>query len=182
MFQLKFLQKSNKEQMEKLYELWRKEPMAIHYYLCKFIFPAHMRSQKLKISASGQSVGGDMLVGRRIGFSGTPSDLLPKELGKCDYETGDDGKMLSTVLDPSIASHELLSDDWTVQSVLQRIAKSTSPRYHALIDTGALITGYSNQEVAAYLLEHGLEWCDGKSTPILSVLELDSFAVSRPSD
>ena len=27
---------------------------------------------------------------KRIGFSGTPSDLLPMELGKCDYETGDD--------------------------------------------------------------------------------------------
>lgn len=29
--------------------------------------------------------------------------------------------------------------------------------FHALIDTGALITGMSNQQVAAYLLEHGLE-------------------------
>jgi hypothetical protein len=159
--QLKFLQKSNAEQMEKLYRLWRAEPLAIHYYLTKFIFPAYMLSQKVKLSASGQAVGGDMLVGRRVGFSGTPSDLLPKELGRCDYATGDDGKMLTTILDPRVATHELLPDSWSVQTVLERIAGSASPRYHALIDTGALITGYSNQEVAAFLLEKGLEWCDG---------------------
>ncbi len=34
-----------------------------------------------------------MLVSRRLGFSGTPSDLLPTELGRCDYETGDDGEI-----------------------------------------------------------------------------------------
>ena len=43
-----------------------------------------MRSQRTKISASGQAVGGDMLFGRRVGFSGTPSDLLPVELGQYD--------------------------------------------------------------------------------------------------
>mmetsp|Transcript_74196 Transcript_74196/g.197960 ORF Transcript_74196/g.197960 Transcript_74196/m.197960 type:complete len:3050 (-) Transcript_74196:601-9750(-) len=159
--QLKFLQKSNAEQMEKLFGLWRLEPLAIHYYLTKFIFPAYMLSQRVKLSASGQAVGGDMLVGRRVGFSGTPSDLLPKELGRCDYATGDDGKMLTTILDPAVATHELLPGDWSVPSVLQRVARSSEPRYHALIDTGALITGYSNREVAALLLEEGLEWCDG---------------------
>lgn len=159
--QLKFLQKSNVEQIQKLYQLWKHEPQAIHYYLSKFVFPAHMRSQKIKVSASGQALGGDMLVGRRVGFSGTPSDLLPKELGSCDYETGDDGRMLKTVLDQEIVSHELLPNDWSVQTVLARIAGAESPRYHALIDTGALITGYSNLEVAAFLLKKGLPWCDG---------------------
>lgn len=35
-------------------------------------------------------------------------DLLPQELGRCDYETGDDGMMLTTVLDREVASHEIL--------------------------------------------------------------------------
>lgn len=43
-----------------------------------------------------------------MGFSGTPSDLLPHELGRCDYETGDDGMMLTTVLDRKVTSYELL--------------------------------------------------------------------------
>jgi len=110
--QLKFLQKSNQEQMDKLFDLIKQEPLVVHYYLQKNIFPTHMRSQKLKISASGQAIGGDMIVGRRVGFSGTPSDLLPEELGRCDYETGDDGMMLTTVLDRSVASYEIIKVDF----------------------------------------------------------------------
>ena len=106
--QLKFLQKSNKEQMDKLFELIRYEPSVIHHYLQRTIFPTYMRSQRMKISASGQAVGGDMLVGKRVGFSGTPSDLLPQELGRCDYETGDDGMMLTTCLDRNVTSYEFI--------------------------------------------------------------------------
>ena len=161
MVQLKFLQKSNEEQMDKLFNLLTYEPLVIHHYLTKTIFPLHMRSQRMKISASGQAVGGDMLVGKRLGFSGTPSDLLPEELGKCDYETGDDGMMLTTVLDRAVTSHEFVKDNWTVELLLEAFATSSTPRYNALIDTGALITGYSNMEVAQQLLDRGLEWCDG---------------------
>jgi hypothetical protein len=162
--QLKFLQKSNKEQMSKLLSLWRSEPRVIHHYLQKTIFPAHMRSQRKKLSASGQSVGGSMICARRVGFSGTPSDLLPIELGKCDYETGDDGKMLTTLLDPATVTSQFLENDWSVELLLDRIAtggRSSGERFHSLIDTGALVTGYSNQEVAQQLLARGLKWCDG---------------------
>jgi hypothetical protein len=159
--QLKFLQKSNNEQIEKIQNLWNYEPLALHYYLNKFIFPEHMRTQVKKLQASGQSVGGDMIVGRRVGFSGTPSDLLPLELGSCQYETGDDGKMLTTVLDPTVVSYERLIDNWSVESLLNRLATSQSPRFNALIDAGALITGYSNQQVAEELLKRGLNWCEG---------------------
>ena len=55
----------------------------------------------------------------------------------------------------------LLQDKWTVELLLERIATAESPRFNALIDTGALITGYSNEEVAKQLLERGLAWCDG---------------------
>jgi hypothetical protein len=70
--QLKFLQKSNAEQMDKLFNLIKQEPLTIHHYLQRTIFPLYMRSQRMKISASGQAVGGDMLVSKRVGFSGTP--------------------------------------------------------------------------------------------------------------
>lgn len=48
-----------------------------------------------------------------------------------------------------------------MELLLQRIATAMEPRFHALIDTGALITGYSNQEVAQKLLDTGLTWCEG---------------------
>lgn len=45
--------------------------------------------------------------------------------------------------------------------LLERIAIASSPKFNAFIDTGALITGYSNKEVAQKLLSLGLAWCEG---------------------
>lgn len=45
--QLKFLQKSNKEQMQKLRQLWNIEPLVLHYYLNKFIFPAKTKDRSV---------------------------------------------------------------------------------------------------------------------------------------
>lgn len=55
----------------------------IDYYLDTLIFPETMEHRGLKLAANGQDVGGDMLFDVKLGFSGTPSDLLPLELGKC---------------------------------------------------------------------------------------------------
>ena len=159
--QLKFLQRSNADQMDRLYGLWRREPHAIHHFLGASVMPTHMRTQRLKISASGQAVGGDMLFPRRVGFSGTPSDLLPLELGKCGYEKGDDAAMLDVVLDPEVTDITHLDVGWSVANVLDLAAAATEPRVHALIDTGALVTGLRNLEVARQLLKRGLPWCDG---------------------
>ena len=52
------------------------------------------RYQRIKLSASGQEIGGDILFKRRVGFSGTPSALLPRELGETQYEKGADGLMV----------------------------------------------------------------------------------------
>ena len=49
-----------------------------------------------------------MLVGKRVGFSGTPSDSLPEEKSRCYYETKDDGMTLATVLNREITSYEFL--------------------------------------------------------------------------
>jgi hypothetical protein len=171
---LRLLKRSNEDQMNKLYKLLypsiyrhfyprigdfdthrNKLPDVIHWYLNEFIFPAYMRHQVIKLSASGQELGGDMLFSRRIGFSGTPSDLLPIELGRCGYEKGSDGKMMAYLTSPEIVSYEVVDEGWSVRGLLERIA-TADPPYHALIDTGALITGMSNFEVAEYLLAHGL--------------------------
>jgi len=157
---LKLLKRSNDDQMNLLFDVLRDVPDVIHHYLQKMIFPTYMRHQKIKLSNSGQELGGKLLFNRRIGFSGTPSDLLPTELGSCGYEPGSDGKMLTYLTDTEICNYEVMSEDWTVTSLLNKIANG-EPHYHALIDTGALITGMSNQEVAQYLLDHGLKWAEG---------------------
>ena len=97
-----------------------------------------------------------MLFGRRIGFSGTPSDILPQELGGCQYERGSDGKVVHYLTSPSVVRFVKIQPNWTVHTLLNYIA-TASPAFNALIDTGALITGMSNLAVAEYLLDHGLE-------------------------
>ena len=61
-----------------------------------------------------------MLFGVRIGFSGTPSSLLPLEMGECQWAKGDDAKMLRTLTAPEIVSVRKLPDDWSVRSLLER--------------------------------------------------------------
>lgn len=65
-----------------VYKLLHRLPHVVHYWLTKFVFPPTLRHQGMKLSASGQDIGGDMLFSKRVGFSGTPSDLIPIELGK----------------------------------------------------------------------------------------------------
>jgi hypothetical protein len=100
-----------------------------------------------------------MLFSRRFGFSGTPSSLLPLELGDCGYEKGVEGKVVTTMTDEKVVSYSV-HENWTVRQLLKEIAEM-SPPAHALIDTGALITGLSNRQVARYLLDHGLASFDG---------------------
>lgn len=54
----------------------------IDFYLDTLIFPETMEHRGLKLAANGQDVGGNMLFDVKLGFSGTPSDLLPLELGR----------------------------------------------------------------------------------------------------
>ena len=120
---------------------------------------------------------------RRLGFSGTPSDLLPVELGRCAYEKGADGKMLQVLTNPQVMAVDHVPMDWSVESLLRRVARgagaggsssegveknggssssgSGGGGYRALIDTGALITGMTNLQVAQFLLAAGLEGLEG---------------------
>jgi hypothetical protein len=121
----------------------------------EFVFPMTLNFQNMRLSANGQDLGGEQLFKRRMGFSGTPNNNLPLELQPCAYMKGDDAKMLQFLTDPKIVEYESVPIGWDVTSLLDTIA-TANPPYHALIDTGALITGMSNLEVAQYLLKHGL--------------------------
>jgi hypothetical protein len=157
---LQFIDLRDLELLLQLHSLMYKLPHAVQFYLTVHTFPETMEHQNMKLSANGQDLGSDLLFERRIGFSGTPSQLLPLELGKCHYEGGSDGKMLHILTDPEVVSVKKVADDWSVMGVLDMIA-SADPPFQALIDTGALITGLSNQEVAQHLLSRGLSSMQG---------------------
>ena len=63
-----------------------------------------------------------MLFARRLGFSGTPSALLPVEFGQCHYEKGADGRVLHTLTSEAVVSAHALGADWSVEAVLAHVA------------------------------------------------------------
>jgi len=179
---LELIQFSDPSHRRSLHIIFAKLPSVIHYYLTQFVFHRVMRNQKVKLTASGVDLGADMIFGTRLGFSGTPSDLLTKSLLPCRYEPGSEAAIVRTLTNPRIGSFEILSD-WDVDKLLRHVAesvsiedgadeadsgngssrksrKSTKCRFQALIDTGALITGLTNEQVARTLLAYGLKGVD----------------------
>ena len=142
--------------MALLFEVLKHSEQAIAHYLQTFAFPLTLESTLLQLTASGQELAGVQLFRHCVGFSGTPNDLLPRNLGDCCYAKLDDGKLLTTLSDPSIAvaANILKAGSWTARTVLDSIHTKD---HHALIDTGALVTGMTNLEAAEYLLFRRLD-------------------------
>ena len=160
---LDILQPNEKKQVVAAHKMLFNLPETIYYYLQTYVFPKTMQNQNLKIGSSGQELGSDILFGRRLGFSGTPSNLLPLDIQPCHFETGSEGRVVHTLSVPSVTQESPLSiglKEWNIKNFLDKVA-SGNPKYHALIDTGALITGYSNEQVARYLMNNGLPHMDG---------------------
>ena len=67
---------------------------------------------------------------------------------------------MNVLTDPTIMNIIHAPSDWTVASLLHAVSNAEPP-FNALIDTGALITGFSNHQVAERLLDLGLSWCAG---------------------
>ncbi|KDO28986.1 hypothetical protein SPRG_20090 [Saprolegnia parasitica CBS 223.65] len=149
---LPLFQLNDASQVTRLLQLVRLLPSVVHYYVRQHVFPSCMNFQKLKVSACGHELGSDSLFAKRIGFSGTPSNLLPLDLGDCHYEPQSDGNIFSVLTSARVTTLERKLD-WTATSLLRDIA-THDPPFHALIDTGALITGLDNEEVARFLLTH----------------------------
>ena len=76
----------------------------------------------------------------------------------CGTEPGSDAKIINLLTDHTIVSRVYnLPSPWSVESLLREIAGATEP-YHALIDTGAMVTGFSNEQVARFMLANGIAW------------------------
>ena len=174
------------EHLDFLYKVLKNNSTMQRDLLFEFIFPETMHFQDTKLCASGQDLGGDLLFGLRLGFSGTPSDLLPVEMRPCCYEEGDDANVLHVLTSPEVVSFKVLNRHWAVDALLEEIAAAV-PAYHALIDTGALITGYTNREVACQLLQNGLPmdgviYLDDRDVKMIAVRDgLRSMELSKCS-
>lgn len=90
------------------------------------------------------------------GFSGTPTNILPKQLQPCIFETHSEATVIQILTDPSVVTFEVITDN-NVNSLLKIISQNN---YKAIIDTGAYITGLSNKQVSVFLLKNGLKCLD----------------------
>lgn len=129
-------------------DLLRHSRLAGRDYLWRLAFPATLELRPAKLAASGQELGGAAIFGSRLGFSGTPNDLVPAELS-VDYESATDGQVARVLSDASVVAVDAVEAGWTPAGLL-RVAAA----YDALIDAGALVTGVTNREAAVLLLDY----------------------------
>lgn len=142
----------SQEQLELLFKSLSSVRLAIDFYIQNIVFPSVLKQRPHKLQANGVDLGGEMIFGQRFGFSGTPSDLLPPQLSPCHFEPGSEARIVRNLTSPEcvfIPQELMFNRDWTVDTVLHTVANGN---YSALIDTGALITGLSNEQVAVFLL------------------------------
>jgi hypothetical protein len=157
---LEYVRVEEPRDVQRLHTVLARYAPAAMFYLRQLVFPSIMQHQSFKLTASGADLGNSSLFGVRLGFSGTPSDLLPRELGRCMYEPGSSGRVVQVLSSRAFVGHTVLRE-WTMEGLLRWVARSTSPRFHAFIDVGALITGIPNIDVARMLLDLGLVGMDG---------------------
>ena len=112
----------------------------------------YLKNASHQLQASGADLGGDVLFHGRVGFSGTPSDLLPHGMGPCHFEPGSEAAMIRVLSSQSSMGTPIQLRKWDVNDLLMNVAKHDPP-LRALIDVGALVTGMSNEQVADKLLE-----------------------------
>ena len=156
-------------QVETLHNALGKSAPVIVHYLHETVFPKCMQHQNYKLAASGVDLGSDMLFATRLGFSGTPSNLLPLELRPCHFEPGSEAQIVRACTDPKVMVVKEIPGRWSVARLLEEVRSSVGGGYNALIDTGALITGLDNEQVCRAVL----------ADPCPSHLEVAVFLNSR---
>ena len=138
-------------QVQLLHAVLAKAPEVVVHYLRAHVFPRVLEHQHFKLAASGVDLGSKMLFGTRLGFSGTPSNLLPMDLRPCHFEPGSEAQVVRVSTDPSVMKVKEIKY-WSVKSIIKEVRDGG---YNALIDTGALITGFTNEEVCIEILRDG---------------------------
>jgi hypothetical protein len=122
----------------------------VQYHIAQTL--RHLKNSSHQLQASGADLGGDAIFRGRVGFSGTPSDLLPHGMGCCHFEPGSEAAMIRVLSSESSVGKPIELVKWAVDDLLMKVA-AHDPPLRALIDVGALVTGMSNDQVAEKLLE-----------------------------
>lgn len=129
---------------------------AIYFYLNQFVFPEEAFQYRYKISANAHSLVG---YNRALGFSGTDDRkiTMPHQVLslRSQSQQGTNGKLLAILTQPRNSAYHALAVNNT-RELLKAFCEYANTRHncHALLDAGALITGFSNYDVAEFLIAH----------------------------
>lgn len=145
--------------MHIIHDLIAQVPAAVVYYLQQIVFPVSLRHKVSKVTTNGMELG-SMIFGQVIGFSGTPSNMLPPVLRPCRPEQGTDGNCIRILNSPSVVSIpqslNKLRVGSTTEDIIETVASCQTEDekpFCALIDLGAQLTGLSNLEIAQLLMK-----------------------------
>ena len=105
-----------------LKKLWAGKAPVYLYYLTREIFPKATPCQTKKLSACAQELASPSLFKVRLGFSGTPSNILPSSLPLVEFDGTTDGKTMAILSSPHLVQIHHLKSGWTPQSVLRYVA------------------------------------------------------------
>ena len=143
-----------------------KKKLCFNWAACQYHmdrgFEKCMHHRCSKLQASGVDLGSTIMFKQRLGFSGTPSAILPKGMltdqGKIYTDEGTQAHIVGILTNPNFFGYRRVEQPWSVDAILDHVVNPPDgQKFHALIDTGALITGYSNEEVAREALRRGLK-------------------------
>ena len=138
----------NEEEMQRFYHHVRFSAQVLQFHLTTFVWP-HLKHRSHRITASSEELAN--LSKRSLGFSGTPTTVLPKAMGRLSLDERAEGAFLKLLSSRScVKDVHVLPVDWDVDQLLTTVANSGA---HCLIDIGALVTGFTNAEIAGKLLE-----------------------------
>ena len=148
---LDLIEPSVEEQVDAAHRAIGSVRPTVLFYITSYVFPRCLKYYRAKLQASGIDLGSNVLFDTRLGFSGTPSNLLAPSLVPCAFQPGTQAKVLHTLLNPSILSLKRKRGAWVPKDLLKMVLVDG---YNALIDTGALITGLDNSQVAKYIMQN----------------------------
>lgn len=151
-------------QVEELYSHLRFDRSAIMKYLNTFVFPMHAKSFESKLSASSWDVclfPKFINSARTTGFSGTNDNkaLLPMVIEQNDLPTlmHTNAETMSYLLRPANRDYQRLTDRNQRLNEQQLLARLAKQNIRILLDAGAFILEFSNEELARAWLEEDRE-------------------------
>ncbi|OTN67685.1 Uncharacterized protein PKNOH_S05393500 [Plasmodium knowlesi] len=142
----------DKEMLYDLYNLTRKNPLLISYFLLGIILNKYIKHTEKQLSSNSQDLTNNVLFKYVVGYSGTSNDILPEEIHKCKFEKRTIGSILNIINDPKIVNFIFLPSQIAPIDILRSLSFSKI-KFNSLIDTGYLINNISPKKVAYYILQ-----------------------------